>query len=158
MRLVGEFNRTFHPSSDQDAEEMILSDLQTTLAEPAAGATNGIGFPVEVHMILSAMEAARPATADRRGASRASYRTHAYLRLFSQDPLSSSTALYSRDVHPRGMGFVTRDRLPLGYGGIVELTLPNGTPVQAHCTIYRCRETVNGWFEGALHFTRPQNC
>ena len=31
-------------------------------------------------------------------------------------------AIYTRDVCPRSLGFVTRHRLPLGYGGVVEIT------------------------------------
>ncbi len=114
------------------------------------------GFPGEVEMILSAMEAAPPVPGNRRNLARLSYRTQANLRLFSDNPLAEPIELFTRDVHERGIGFITRERLPLGYGGIVNLVMPNGSHVQIHCTVFRCRETINGWYEGALSFTRPQ--
>ena len=64
--------------------------------------------------------------------------------------------LYTRDASARGIGFVTRERLPLGYGGVVQLPSLNGRPLEINCTLFRCRDIGNGWFEGALHFNREQ--
>jgi hypothetical protein len=146
MRLVGhtEFDRTCPPS---DARRM------PTEAPPSEA--EALAWPAEADLILSAMEAAAPAD-DRRARERSSYRTRAELRLFSTMPLLDPTPLYSRDLHASGLGFITRERLPLGYGGLVEFTAPDGRQLSVPCTVKRCREAVNGWFEGALQFTREQ--
>jgi hypothetical protein len=113
-------------------------------------------WPVEVNMILSAMEAApRPENENRQG-DRLSYRVRAELRLFADDATTPPWVLYTRDVDPRGMGFITPHRLPLGYGGWVELLTPRGRKSRIACTLYRCRQVVPGWFEGALYFNREQ--
>ena len=149
MRLVGEFNRTLDASSDSDDQEAFLLN-------PMPEVTQQSEWPHEVDMILSAMEVAGSKARDRRAKRRNDYRGRAELRLFSQPPLSPPTPIFTRDLDAKGIGFITQERLPLGYGGTVELRLPTGQLIKAACTIYRCRETIHGWFEGALHFTRDQ--
>src|SRR5256886_16917635 len=83
-------------------------------------------WPPEVDLILSAMEAAEGAHAERRDHGRSPYRVLAHLRLFSDLPEMDPWALYTRDVNARGLGFITPHRLPLGYGGWVELMTPYG--------------------------------
>jgi hypothetical protein len=152
MRLVGDFNRTFDLPPEAEAEDTTMFQINA-----ADSARTDMGWPPEVDLILSAMDAAYPRrTNDRRGSVRTSYRARAELKLFADHPLDAGTILYTRDVHERGIGFITQERLPLGYGGIVELTLDTGRRIRAHCTVYRCRQAINGWFEGALHFTAPQ--
>lgn len=109
----------------------------------------------EVDLILSALEAGCAAE-DRRNGARMSYRVKADLKLFSDPASASAWTLFTRDVSPKGVGFITRHRLPLGYGGKIQLPSPNGQTVTVHCTLYRCREAAQGWFEGALYFNRPQ--
>ncbi len=154
MRLVGDFNRSLSEPPDSVALEamMIPARLPDVVSDD---------WPSEVDLILSAMEAAsatRPPGpgVNRRSSPRKSYRTCARLKLFADNPQDEPTRLYTRDIHDRGVGFITRERLPLGYGGLVELDMPNGRRIKTHCTVYRCRETINGWFEGAIHFTTAQ--
>jgi hypothetical protein len=78
------------------------------------------------------------------------------LRLFSDPPGIAPWALYTRDVNPRGLGFITPHRLPLGYGGSIELVTPAGRRARIHCTLFRCRQAVQGWYDGALYFNREQ--
>lgn len=134
------------------AEESMAAD---SAAEPlpASAATAGEHWPAEVDMILSAMEAAGAVSADRRDGDRSPHHTRAELRLFAHDPLSLPTPLFTRDISPTGIGFITKDRLPLGYGGVVSFVQEDGTKIAMACTIFRCRPLINGWFEGALHFT-----
>jgi len=114
-------------------------------------------WPPEADIILSAMEAAEGNQSERREHGRLPYRTRAQLRLFS-DPIGSDPwMLYTRDVNARGLGFITPHRLPLGYGGWVELLSPRGRKIRAHCTLFRCREAVKGWYDGALYFNREQH-
>jgi hypothetical protein len=115
-------------------------------------------WPIEVDLILSAMDAASSkADLDRRQRYRVAYRVRAELRLFSDPPQSDPSVLYTRDVDPRGIGFITPHRLPLGYGGTIELLAPSGRKLRIECTLFRCRQTVEGWFEGALYFNREQS-
>ena len=114
-------------------------------------------WPPEVDLILSAMDAApRPDNDGRRGC-RLAYRVRAELKLFADDAELAPWVLYTRDVDPRGLGFITPHRLPLGYGGWVELLTPRGRKQRFGCTLYRCRQAVPGWYEGALYFNREQH-
>lgn len=112
-------------------------------------------WPVEVDLILSALDAGKSVDANRRLGSRLPYRVRALLKLFS-DQHGEPYVLYTRDVDPRGFGFITPNRLPLGYGGEVELFTPRGNKLRVHCTLLRCREASPGWYEGAAYFNREQ--
>ena len=124
-------------------------------------ATEDVGdpsyWPPEARLILSALEAGEGNPTDnRRNSPRTIYQVQAQLKLFSDPEGAPPWKLYTRDVSSRSLGFLTPHRLPLGYGGIVELPGPNGQPVRAHCTLFRCRPAARGWFEGALSFHRRQ--
>ena len=125
-------------------------------------------WPPQVDLILSAIEAGqfngneqadaspKPGQPERRRTKRAPYRVRAHLRLFSDQPGDAGRVIYTRDVHPRGLGFITPHRLPLGHGGVVELPTPAGKIVSVPCTLLRCREAAPGWFEGSVYFNRDQ--
>jgi hypothetical protein len=114
-------------------------------------------WPPEVELILSAMDAAHDTSApDRRTKPRMLFRARAELRLYSDAPEATAWEIYTRDCDDRGIGFITPHRLPLGYGGTLEIVSPRGHRSTIDCTLYRCREAVPGWYEGALHFNRPQ--
>ena len=93
---------------------------------------------------------------DNRAFKRLAYRVRGDLRLFADGPGADPWMLYTKDADPRGLGFITPHRLPLGYGGSVELLTPGGRKQRIACTLYRCREVVPGWYEGALYFNREQ--
>src|SRR4051812_21741063 len=87
-------------------------------------------WPAEVDLILSAMDAAHDPHDERREHGRRLYRVRAELRLFSDLPGAEPWVLYTRDINPRGIGFITPHRLPLGYGGHVELPSPKGRKIR----------------------------
>lgn len=139
---------------------MSLKYAQGAVVEPGSNE-----WPPEVELIASALEAGQSAAAgddeaghpfDRRALHRRRYRVIAQLQLFTDRPGTPPWCLYVRDADRRGLGFLTPHRLPLGYGGRLEVLAPDGTPLQLHCTLLRCRETVKDWFEGALAFNREQ--
>ena len=134
--------------------EPFSGDVLDPLAETPAPTE----WPPQVDLVMSALEAGKFARGDRdrRKARRKILRVTAWLRLFIDGPATPPWTLYSRDVHARGMGFITAHRLPLGYGGLLELPSPNGTWVSVACTLLRCREAAPGWFDGALYFNRDQ--
>lgn len=113
-------------------------------------------WPNEVNLVLSALEAGRQGPSHRRARERTSYRVRALLRLFSDDPQTPPWVLYTRDVNPRGLGFVSAQRLPLGHGGSLEISLPGGRTATLACTLLRCRQAAPGWYDGALYFNRDQ--
>jgi len=114
------------------------------------------GWPPQVEMIISALETGQFARRNRRGSRRNSYRVRGRLRLFSDPPMSSPWVLYTRDIHSRGLGFVSPHRLPLGYGGVLEIPGPTGGILRLNCTLLRCREAAPGWYEGSVYFNREQ--
>jgi len=133
---------------------------------PNAGATS---VPAQVELVMSALEAGRHggqaadyAGPNRRTARRRSLRVKATLRLFSDAPNTPAWTLFTRDVHTRGLGFITPHRLPLGYGGVLELPAScfgpaaEGEMILIPCTLLRCREAAAGWFEGSVYFNREQ--
>ena len=135
---------------------------------PAAPAVDG-NVPAQVELVMSALEAGRHAgqAADyagpnRRTAKRRPLRVKATLRLFSDAPNTPAWTLFTRDVHSRGLGFITPHRLPLGYGGVLELPAScfgpaaEGEMILIPCTLLRCREAAAGWFEGSVYFNREQ--
>jgi hypothetical protein len=126
--------------------------VSTDLREPQNSAN---AWPPEVDLILSALEAGG-AHEERRRVKRTRYQVQAQLRLFSDPPGTDPWILYTRDINPKGLGFITQHRLPLGYGGKLQIPSTNGQIVTIHCTLYRCRESAQGWFEGALYFNREQ--
>ncbi len=134
-------------------------------AHKDSGCLSHDDWPPQVELILSAIEAGRypgpsataPATGpERRQTKRASYRVRGHLRLFSDAPGEQGRVIYTRDVHHRGLGFITANRLPLGHGGVVELPTPAGKIVSIPCTLLRCREAAPGWYEGSVYFNREQ--
>jgi len=134
---------------------------QPPMDGPAVGHED---WPPQVELILSAIEAGRqgneqtgPRLAqDRRATRRISYRVRGRLRLFSDAPGEEGRVIYTRDIHSRGLGFITPHRLPLGHGGVVELLTPGGKIVSIPCTLLRCREAAPGWYEGSVYFNREQ--
>jgi PilZ domain len=132
--------------------------VSDNLASPAAAApaNSAGGLPQEVEFILSALEAAQFTGKTRRTVARRAYRAEASIKLFSDTPQAPPWTIYVRDISPKGLGFVTRHRLPLGYGGILTIVGPHGKTVKIDCTLLRCREAVQGWFEGSMYFNREQ--
>jgi hypothetical protein len=137
------------------------STVDPTITPPAA-TEPAAASAAEAELVISALEAAAGSAGDvpghdeRRRHKRVAYRVTAELRLFSDAPDAAPWRLFTRDASARGVGFVTRDRLPLGYGGVVTLAGPAGQALEANCTLFRCRDIGNGWFEGALYFNREQ--
>ena len=116
-------------------------------------------WPAMAEMILSALESGAHqagSPSNRRGAARVPHRVRGRLRLFSDSAHDPIREIFTRDVHPRGLGFITPHRLPLGHGGFISFVAPDGRPRRLQCTLHRCREAAPGWFEGALCFNREQ--
>jgi len=123
--------------------------LQTAIEQEAP-----CEIPAQVKMILSAMEAGGHRSPEHRNRRRIRLHVQGVLRLFSDSAAPNPRTLYTRDIHSRAMGFICPDRLPLGHGGTVELTHPDRGTVIIPCTIIRCRQALEGWYEGSVAFSR----
>lgn len=119
-------------------------------------------WPPQAELVLSAIEAGQfrggpTPGSERRSSRRAGFRVLAQLRLYSDNPGEPGRAIYTRDIHTRGLGFITPHRLPLGHGGLIDLPTPAGKIVSVPCTLLRCREAAPGWYEGSVYFNRDQH-
>lgn len=156
-------NRTFraYPECHEEQAMMTINTVPMTdpaLPDaPAAEAAKPLSaIPREVDLIISAMEAGGASGLRQRTPPRTHWRVQATVRLFIDKPGHPSRTVFSRDIHSRGLGFVTTDRLPLGYGGVVDLPAKDGTIVSIACTVLRCRQSTGGWYEGFIYFNREQ--
>ena len=117
-------------------------------------------WPPQAELVLSAIEAGQHfngPSGERRHGKRVSFRVRAQLRLYSDNPGEPGRTIYTRDIHSRGLGFISPHRLPLGHGGLVDLPTPAGKIVSVPCTLLRCREAAPGWYEGSVYFNRDQH-
>ncbi|CAN5431671.1 hypothetical protein BH10PLA1_BH10PLA1_06750 [soil metagenome] len=100
----------------------------------------------EADLVITAMEAGGHVQGDRRAQRRVAWRVQANVRLFVDRPGHPPRTIFTRDIHSRGLGFVTRERLPLGYGGVIDLPARDGSLLSVACTILRCRLASPGWY------------
>ena len=125
-----------------------------------AGLASGVrreAFPAMAELILSAMESgSHGAAINRRALRRLPYRVKGEVRLFSDPVQGEPRVIYTRDVHARGLGFISPRPIPLGHGGFVEFSGPDGRPRRIQCTAQRCREVAQGWYDAAVCFNREQ--
>jgi len=160
MRLVtDEYYEQTHGSSgvvllkgDPDRDHDI--DDSDRPAPPA----ESLEWPHEVDLILSALDAAAYNGVwfddDRRRGSRQQFRKAALLMLHSDPCGAPGWELFTRDCDSRGVGFITHHRLPLGYSGVIEIQAPTGEMTSVQCLVIRCRPAANGWYEGAVRFSK----
>jgi hypothetical protein len=134
----------------------MMLQMDTDEVSTSKTASADADWPPQVELILSAMETGQFSRKNRRSARRNPFRVRALLRLFSDPEHSTPWTVYTRDVHARGLGFISPHRLPLGYGGVIELPHPDGGLLKLSCTLSRCRETAPGWYEGSVNFNREQ--
>lgn len=144
---------TFPLSADAPGAAVPVIEPPLSSAEHA-GAWPAV--PPEADLVISAMEAGRHQHLNRRALRRISWRVQGVLRLFIDTPGVAPRIVYTRDVHARSLGFITRQRLPLGYGGVVDLPGQDGLLISISCTLLRCRLATPGWYEGVVYFNREQ--
>jgi hypothetical protein len=147
------FKAAAEPGDSHNGE--IMSAAKVLPEEPAV--TQSVEeLERQAEFILSALDAGQYRRTERRHAPRVRYRVRGTIRLYSEPDGADPKIIFTRDVCPRCLGFVTPHRLPLGYGGILELQDPDGNQIRLDCTLLRCHETVDGWFEGSVYFNRTQ--
>lgn len=138
----------------------------TLLLRPAQNLEETDGFmdesawPPEVELILSALDTAAQLRMSQGGASdkkrdqrrsaRRPHRVQAELHLFCDTFDHAPWIIYTRDTTATHIGFISDRCIPLGKAGKVRWRDARGKLRTATCAVSRCRETVTGWFEGAL--------
>jgi hypothetical protein len=115
-------------------------------------------FPPEVDFVISALEAGPRPLTDRHRHKRMRYRVRAMLRLYSDGQNASPVLLYTRTISSRAVGILTARQLPLSHGGVILIPRPQGGIEQISCSVLRCGPATPKWYEGAIHFNRPQDC
>jgi len=106
----------------------------------------------EARFILSALEAAGPVTVEGRGTCRVRYRVEAKLRLVTDPPQDPPRRVYTRDITPHSLGFISPVAVPLGSNARLDLPASDGSVDTIACQVIRCREMIHGWFDGAVNF------
>ena len=147
-------------SAQEEAAPVVVAPAAPKHAPVIVTRSSMEDWPPQAELVLSAIEAGQHPInpgAERRQGKRASFRVRAQLRLYSDNPGEPGRAIYTRDIHTRGLGFITPHRLPLGHGGLVDLPTPAGKIVSVPCTLLRCREAAPGWYEGSVYFNRDQH-
>ena len=147
------------PTGPRAAADVALAPAHVAVAVPR---TSMEDWPPQAELVLSAIEAGQHnnnglVAGERRNSRRASFRVRGQLRLYSDNPGEPGRVIYTRDIHARGLGFITPHRLPLGHGGLVDIPTPAGKIVSIPCTLLRCREAAPGWYEGSVYFNRDQH-
>jgi len=107
---------------------------------------------IEAKFILSALDAAGPLAVERRSACRVRYRVEAVLRLNIDLPQDVPRRVYTRDLTPSGLGFISPVWFPLSCGGTLHLPAPGGSVDTIPCKVIRRQEMIQGWFDGAVSF------
>jgi hypothetical protein len=131
--------------------------MSTTLINDTLGeASIGSDWPVDAQAAALALETAFPPLIDRRRTPRVRHRTTAAFHPADRHPEAPSHTLYTRDTNPWQLGFIASRPLSVGQRGCLELELPNGRTVHIECTVRRCREFLDGWYEGVVHFRHEQ--
>jgi hypothetical protein len=122
--------------------------------EPAVW--NTTEWPPEVCQIMSWLEGQK-AEHELRQYRRSSYRVKAAIGLVATIfDESIIIPIYTRDAHPDAMGFIATRELPVGSLGRLHLPTASQAIWQIECTILRSAQFVDGWFDCAVKFMRPQ--
>src|SRR3954469_4080326 len=93
-------------------------------------------FPSDVREILAQLDAAFPKMHDRRLIPRWLFHTEAFLTIDH----SARHQLWTRDINPWNVGFVSRERLISGTNGTLRFEVPGGQIVVVAGQVKRCRE------------------
>jgi hypothetical protein len=59
--------------------------------------------------------------------------------------------VFIRDVSAEHAGFISSHAVDVGASCWIDFVPAEGAPVRTVCTVGRCREFMNGWFEGVIH-------
>jgi hypothetical protein len=91
---------------------------------------------------------------ERRRIPRKRYRVEAGIVLLHGGQGEQDMKLYTRDVNPWALGFITPHALPAYEHAVVHMPGMDGEMLRIKCLIRRCTSLEAGWFQGVIDFER----
>ncbi len=120
--------------------------VETTASTPVAGAST-TKWPLEIRALLESLSRPTLVEQERRTRQRTPFRLTATIHAGrDQEPVE----VYLRDYDDRAVAFVGSIFLAKDQHVELEIPDPNGTTRRVKCRVGRCRQFIDGWFEGML--------
>jgi hypothetical protein len=115
-------------------------------------------WPLEARAATFVLEAAAgdASTLERRNIPRPPCRIEATLSPADDPAALGEVLIYTRDIDRGHLGFICHRELPQGYRVDLHLTIEHAGPLHISATIIRCRQFMEGWYEGVLRFDEPR--
>jgi hypothetical protein len=109
-------------------------------------------WPLDARVAMFVLEAGLPNPANRRRRQRHHMRVAAD---WGVGESLSERKLYVRDVNSQYVGFITAQAIEVGTRGTIYLEGTDGVRVAVQAVVSRCRQFMEGWYEGCLEFDSP---
>ncbi|HTL29821.1 MAG TPA: hypothetical protein VL282_11385 [Tepidisphaeraceae bacterium] len=108
-------------------------------------------WPSDVRDLLERLDQAFPKLHDRRVIPRWAFHVAAFLTIEH----AARHQIWTRDINPWNVGFVSRESLTSGATGTLRFEVPGGQIIVVAGQVKRSREFQTGWFEGYINFLQP---
>ena len=121
-------------------------------ADGVAGSDTCAGdWPLEIRALLGALgKPSADAERDRRAKARTDFRALATLWIMQNKRPAAAIPVYLRDYAAGAVSFVGQSCFKTAQPVELETRLADGTLRRVSCTVRRCRQFRDGWFEGVL--------
>jgi hypothetical protein len=111
-------------------------------------------WPAEAREMMSRLNDSFPPMMERRRIPRKRYRVEARVALVHAEADAQEMKLYTRDINPWALGFISPHALPAYEHAIIHMPGEDGTILRIKCLIRRCRSFAPGWHQGVIDFER----
>ena len=105
-------------------------------------------WPADVREILARLDGSFPKMHDRRIIPRWLFHAEGFLTIDH----SARHQLWTRDINPWNVGYVSREPLSVASHGTLRLEIPGDEVLVVSAQVKRSREFELGWYEGYLNF------
>lgn len=113
-------------------------------------------LPPAAGMAIEKIASGQMPRIDRRRVPRRICRTRAWLEPLDHTGPLRNPIIYTRDVDQFGAGYIAQHDVSAVGKAILHLPITGSRPMRLPCTVRRCRELMNGWFEGVVDFKDVQ--
>jgi hypothetical protein len=107
-------------------------------------------WPLEVRALFDALSQPVAVQRERRKGKRVKFRVEAQLLIPADKQDPAPLKVYLRDYDDRAVAFLSSQALQIGEPVELELPMSNGAVRRVRCKVGRCRQFLDGWFEGVL--------
>jgi hypothetical protein len=111
-------------------------------------------WPPEAREMMSRLSDSFPPMMERRRIPRKRYRVEASIVLLHGKQDEQDMKLYTRDINPWALGFISPHALPAYEHAMVQMPGMDGRMLRIKCLIRRCTSLEAGWFQGVIDFER----